>query len=109
MVELIEQHDASPSVYHEGDGPRRYGFHHWAIVTGSFDQDLDRYGALGYLTAYSDLLPSGSRIAYVDSTADLPGMIELIEHSEPQERVYDAIYRASVGWDGRDPIRPTDR
>lgn len=105
MVELIEQHDDSPSVYHEGDGPRRYGFHHWAILTKSFDEDVERYRALGYEEAFSDRLPSGSRVVYVDSTDDLPGMIELIEHTEAQERVYTEIYEAAVDWDGRDAIR----
>ena len=105
MIELIEQHDDSPSVYHEGGGPRRYGFHHWAILTKSFDEDTERYRALGYEEAFSDRLPSGSRVVYVDSTRDLPGMIELVEHTEAQERRYTEIYEAAVGWDGRDPIR----
>jgi hypothetical protein len=81
MVELIEQHDDAPSVYNER----------------------------GYDEAYTDLLPSGSRIVYVDSTRDLPGMIELIEYTEEQEPVYDAIHRAASAWDGREPIRRTDR
>lgn len=105
MIELIEQHDDSPSVYHEGGGPRRYGFHHWAILTKSFDEDTERYRALGYEEAFSDRLPSGSRVVYVDSTRDLPGMIELVEHTDAQERRYTEIYEAAVGWDGRDPIR----
>jgi hypothetical protein len=109
MVELIEQHDDSPSVYHEREGPRTYGFHHWAIVTGNFEADLRRYSALGYEEAYADLLPSGSRVVYLDTRSDLPGMIELIEHTDAQERVYDEIFRASVGWDGRDPLRRSDR
>ena len=32
-------------------------------------------------------------------------MIELVEHTQAQERVYTNIWRASVGWDGRDPLR----
>jgi hypothetical protein len=105
MLELVVQHDDSPSVYHEGDGPRRYGFHHWATLTKTFDEDVARYAALGYEEAFSDRLPSGSRVAYVDTTRDLPGMIELVEHTDEQERVYTAIYRAAIDWDGRDPIR----
>jgi hypothetical protein len=35
-------------------------------------------------------------------------MIELIEHTEAQERWYHAIHAASVGWDGREPIRRVD-
>jgi hypothetical protein len=105
MLELIEQHDDSPSVYHEGPGSRRYGFHHWGVMTGSFDADVARYVSLGYKEAFYDELPSGSRVAYMDSTRDLPGMIELIEHTEAQERVYAEIYEAAVAWDGSDPVR----
>lgn len=32
-------------------------------------------------------------------------MIELLEHSDGQERFYTEMYRAAVGWDGSDPIR----
>ena len=60
---------------------------------------------MGYDEAFSDLLPSGARVVYVDSTRDLPGMIELVEHTEAQERDYTDIYLAAVDWDGREPIR----
>ena len=74
-------------------------------MTKSLDEDVVRDRALGDEEAFSDRLPSGSRVVYVDSTRDLPGMIELIEHTDAQERVYAEIYRAAVDWDGRDPIR----
>ncbi|MGZ4180183.1 MAG: VOC family protein [Solirubrobacteraceae bacterium] len=109
MVELVEQHDSTPSVFHPSSGQRRYGFHHWAVFTEQIDADVEHYRALGYEEAYADVLPSGSRIVYVDSTRDLPGMIELVEHTAAQEQVYDTIYRASIGWDGSDPLRRSDR
>ena len=105
MVELIEQADDGPSVFHEGDGPRGYGFHHWAMVTDTFDDDVARYLALGYEEAFFDRLPSGSRVVYLDSTHDLPGMLELVEYSAEQERAYTRMWQASLGWDGREPIR----
>ena len=73
------------------------------------DAELERCAARGYEQAYSDRLPSGARIVYVDSTRDLPGMIELVEYTPAQEAVYSNIYRASIGWDGSDPIRAADR
>jgi hypothetical protein len=105
MLELVEQHDDTPSVFHPSSGQRRYGFHHWAVFTEQIDADIEGYRALGYEEAYSDVLPSGSRISYVDSRRDLPGMIELVEHTDAQEQVYDTIYRASVGWGGDEPLR----
>jgi hypothetical protein len=105
MLELVEQHDEVPSVFHERPGPRRYGFHHWAIVTETFDADVEQYAALGYEEAFYDRLPSGSRVIYVDSGRELPGMIELVEYTEEQDRLYTEIYEAAVSWDGADPIR----
>jgi glyoxalase/bleomycin resistance protein/dioxygenase superfamily protein len=105
MVELIQQHDESPSVFHEDPGPRSYGFHHWAVFTADFDGDVERYLALGWEQAFYDRLPSGSRVTYMDPRGELPGMLELIEHSDAQERVYTNIYLASLGWDGGDPVR----
>ena len=61
MIELIQQHDDGPSVFHEGPGPRRYGFHHWGIVSAAFEDDLARHVAQGYPEAFYDELPSGSQ------------------------------------------------
>jgi hypothetical protein len=101
MLELIQQHDDSASVYRETG----LGFHHWGIVTATFDADVARCARLGYEEAFFDILPSGARVVYVDSTRDLAGMIELIEHTREQERTYTEIYEAALHWDGLDPIR----
>ena len=108
MFELVQQHDDGPSVFREHGGPRRYGFHHWAIVTSRFDEDVARMEAAGYEEAFGDLLPSGARVVYMDATRDLPGMIELVECTPAQEEVYASIYRACVDWDGSDPMRRID-
>jgi hypothetical protein len=107
MVELVKQHDDSPSVYNEHGG-RRSGFHHWAVFPADFDAALAGYLERGYVEAFADRLPSGSRIVYMDTKGDLPGMIELVEHTKAQEAVYSAIWRASLDWDGSDPLRRED-
>lgn len=103
--ELIEQHNDAPSVYREIVERRGYGFHHWAIATDAFDRDVDTYLALGYDTAYAVRSPWGYRIAYMDTTRDLSGMIELIEFAGPLEARYTQMYQAAVGWDGTNPVR----
>ena len=106
MIELIEQHDDGPSVFHEDPAaPRRYGFHHWGIVTTTFAEDLARHEAQGHPEAFADDLPSGSRVVYVDTTASFPGMLELVEYSEAQDRFYTSIWEATLGWDGSNPVR----
>jgi hypothetical protein len=101
MIELIQQHDATPSVFNE----RGYGFHHWAIGTRDIDTEIRRYAAHGYPVAFEDQVPSGARIVYVDATADLPGMIELIEMNDQQDDMYARFSAAAAAWDGTDPIR----
>ena len=73
MFELVQQHDDGPSVFHEHGGPRRYGFHHWAIVTSRFDAHVERLLAEGYDEAFADLLPSGARVVYIDLYPTCPG------------------------------------
>jgi hypothetical protein len=101
MVELIQQHDDAPSVFRE----RPLGFHHWAVMPEDFEAELARLHAQGFETAFEDVVPSGARIAYVDTQASLPGMLELVERTSDQLATYGRIHEASLGWDGSDPIR----
>jgi len=104
-IELIQPNNRAASVYQETIDKRGYGFHHWGLASGNFDRDLERYHAQGYETAFSLRVPSGGRVAYMDTTAHLPGMVELIELGADFEPTFNRFYRASIGWDGQDPIR----
>jgi hypothetical protein len=104
MVELIQQHGDDPSVFQETIAARGHGFHHWATIPDDFDAELARLNALGCPTAFEDTLPTGSRVAYVDTQPQLPGMLELVERTEGQLASYGRIHAASIGWDGTDPV-----
>jgi hypothetical protein len=41
----------------------------------------------------------------MDTSATLPGMTELIELGASFDSIFSRMYRASIGWDGSDPIR----
>jgi len=45
-------------------------------------------------------------VGYVDTHGDLPGFIEVIENDAAMEQIFTRFYRASVGWDGTEPVRP---
>ena len=107
MLELIQQHDTLPSVYREKIEKSGYGFHHYAVPTRDFEAEITRYQRMGYELAFSDISPRGSRIAYMDSSRAVHGMIELVEMSDRLEAIYTGFYHASVGWDGKDPVRRT--
>jgi hypothetical protein len=105
MIELIQQHDDLPSVFKEQIKERGYGFHHWGVGVENFDASVARYLKQGYEIAFSDTAPMGMRVAYMDTMKDLPGMVELIEANDAYESFFTPVYKASLGWDGRDPIR----
>jgi hypothetical protein len=99
MIELICQHDDGPSVFHPAGEPRRYGFHHWATMSDRFEDTLVRYARAGFSEAFSDTLPSGSRVVYLERRAasEVAGMIEVIEYTRAQEQVYAEMFRAAAG------------
>jgi hypothetical protein len=105
MIELIEQYNDAPSVYRETIDKRGYGFHHWGVATTNFDRDHAKLRAQGYEEGFFAKVPSGGRVAYMDTTADLPGMVELIELGASFDPIFSGFYRATIGWDGKDPVR----
>jgi hypothetical protein len=106
MIELIQPDDQVPSVYHEIIEKRGCGFHHWGVGSKDFDRDVESYEKLGGELAFFARVPSGGRVAYMDTTAQLPGMVELIELGTDFEPMFTGFYRASLGWDGKLPLRP---
>jgi len=105
-IELIQPLNDEPSVYRDTIQKRGYGFHHWGVATRNFDRDVEQFRASGYETAFYAGVPTGGRVAYMDTTADLPGMVEFIEVNPGFEIGFGNFYRATIGWDGKDPVRP---
>lgn len=103
--ELIVQNNDTPSVYREVVDRRGYGFHHWAVSTRTFDADVARHEAAGAPLAFYGVAGVGARAGYMDTTATLGGMIELIEITPTVEAFFGALWEPSRSWDGRDPVR----
>jgi len=104
-IELIQPNNNAPSVYREAIEKRGYGFHHWGIGSKDFEDDVEKYRQRGAELAFFAKVPTGGRVAYMDTTAQLPGMVELIEVGADFEPIFTGFYRASLGWDGKDPVR----
>lgn len=105
-IELIQQHDDKPSVYQEFISKKGHGFHHWAILARDFEDEIKKYTDQGYEVVFSDRSPRGVRIVYVDTSASLPGMLEIIELNDALDDLYGEMYQISLDWDGQDLVRP---
>lgn len=96
MIELIQQLDDSVSIFHEKAGARTYGFHHWAIVSPNFDQEIANRMEAGYVEAFFDVLPTGSRVVYLDSPYEGQGKLEVIELTSEQDAAMTEMHRAHL-------------
>ena len=105
-VELIKQHDDTPSVYRELlERTGRGGFHHWGVMTEQIDSQIEWYEAMGYPLAFSGKVAVGDRFAYMDTQEDLGGMVELIQLTPVVKELFANLEAAAVDWDGNDPVR----
>jgi Glyoxalase/Bleomycin resistance protein/Dioxygenase superfamily len=104
-IELIQPNNDAPSVYRELIDARGYGFHHCGRATGQFDRDVEHYRQAGHEIGFICRVPSGGRVAYMDTTKQLPGFVELIELGGAFEAVFSRFYCASIGWDGAEAVR----
>lgn len=105
-IELLSPNDEHPSVYKELIDARGYGFHHFGRASADVDADVERLQAEGMEVAFRAGVPTGGDVVYMDTHGALPGFIELIPTTPLMEQAFTGFYRASLAWDGADPIRP---
>jgi Glyoxalase/Bleomycin resistance protein/Dioxygenase superfamily len=104
-IELIQPLDDLPSVYRELIDRRGYGFHHVGIAVADVDAEIPAYVARGYELAFAAAVPTGGSVAYMDDGRNDPGFLELIPATQGMDETFTRFWRASIDWDGRDPIR----
>ena len=105
-IELIQPKDNRPSVYRETIQARGYGFHHMALAVEDVEFERRKYHSLGYHDAFSTPVPSGGSVYFMGDGPEAPGFIELIPATEGTDEMFTRYWRASVDWDGRNPVRP---
>ena len=106
MIELIQPRDKEPSVYKEIIDRRGYGFHHLGIAFDDVENQRLAYETRGYHTAFSAPVPSGGTVYYMGEGYNAPGFVELIPATKGMDDLFTRYWKASVDWNGKDPIRP---
>ena len=101
MVELVQQNCRTPSIFND----RPYGLHHMAYFATDIDAELQRLSRLGIATAMTATTGSGIRFAFADANAAMGHYLELYQENAAIRGFYEFVREASVGWDGRDPVR----
>lgn len=119
FVELIQQHDDTPSVYKEFSDKHGYGLHHLGIAVApeDYDETLARYYAQGFENIFTDQLPSGARVKYtgpkseegIEKLRNECGVryIEFVEFVDVEERFFTGVYKEYLDWNGEEVLSGT--
>jgi len=117
VIEVIQQHDDTPSVYKEFIDKHGYGLHHFGVAVAGeeYDKTLKEYHDIGFEDVFTDTLPSGARIYYISPKADAArtafrnesgvGYLELVEIIDSEQSFLKSVYDSAANWDGKTVVR----
>ena len=103
QMELVEQHDDTPSVYRDvfPDGPPGgMAFHHVAVIVPDVFAETARYNALGFPTASSGRFGSID-FTYIDTTGAGGFMVEVLPDVPEMHAFFGKVRGAAEDWDGK--------
>ena len=104
QIELVCQNDDRASIFRDVVPAGKAGFHHVAAYCHDYDAELAAYTGSGADVAFSGLM-MGARTCWVDTTAKLGFMVELIEANPIADAVFAQFRAAAQHWDGKNPMR----
>ena len=106
LIELIQPLDDHPSVYRETIRHRGYGFHHFGLACADVEATSREYQVRGYAEVFRAAVPTGGEVAYLDNGSGPQwGFIELLPVTPGMDETFTRFWRASLDWDGSDPVR----
>ncbi len=106
QLELIQPNGGGPSLFHDwtADRRRRELPQHISVWPVNYDALLGRAQGTGLHLVQEGFSPRG-RFCHL-LAADTPDLVfEFGEATPERTRIFDAVARAAVDWDGTDPIR----
>ena len=105
QVEVIQQEDATPSIYTEFLDSGRDGYHQLAWWATDFESAVRDAEAAGWPVVWAGGEDAGVRFAYVEPPTGLASVFEISELTEGISAFNQLIRDAAAGWDGGDPVR----
>jgi hypothetical protein len=104
QIELIVQHDDTPSVYRDLHAAGSEGFHHVAMIVPDVAAEVERYRALGFEVGFTGRF-GNAEFAYVDTAPALGHMTEILPDNAMLRGFFATVRRAAEAWDGVEVIR----
>lgn len=104
QIELMVQHNDTPSVYREFVAAGRVGVHHFGLIPSDYQATYDHYQALGHEAAF-ELTVGPTHAVYFDTVQTLGHFTELLENTPELNELFLLVENAAKDWDGKDPVR----
>lgn len=107
QLELIQPRDDAPSLYRDTLARNGEVAQHTAYWTADrFDAHCAHLLSLGYVEGHAGRMGANrGRFAYFTHPGLPSAMLEISESTGGKAEYFAQIREASIGWDGRDPIR----
>lgn len=107
QLELIQQRDDAPTLYRDTlarNGEVAQHIAYWTL--DRFDDYVRALLERGYVEGHAGRMgATRGRYAYFIHPGLPSAMIEISEGTGGKAEYFEEIRRASIGWDGRDPVR----
>jgi len=105
MIELIHQHDDSPSAVRDMFDAKTEGLHHIAVFVDDLAQSIEQARREGMEIALDAMTNDGVGFVVVDARQRHGVMLEVSEPSPALLRFYGYVKRKSENWAGADFLR----
>jgi hypothetical protein len=103
QIELVCQDNDEPGVFRDVFARGEHGLHHLARRCEDYEAERDAFVQQGAEVAFEGVV-GDSRTCWVDTTASLGFMVELLEPSPSRDGWFAHMRRAAESWDGIERI-----
>jgi hypothetical protein len=108
QIELIEQHDDTPTMYKAFLDAGHEGLQHVSSWVEDFDGTVERLLSAGHTIGQRGALPGGIKFAYFETELHPGSVFEVSNLAGPLAYIPQAVADAARDWDGSEPIRRVD-
>lgn len=105
QIELIRQHNDSPSIYKAWRDEGREGLQHVCILVDDMAHARAVCADAGAVVAQEGVVPGGGEVIYVDTGGGPGTMVEILKPGPGSRDFFAMMRQAARDWDGSDPIR----
>lgn len=102
QVELIRQENDAPSIYQGCAGD---ALHHTCVLTDDIAEARGIALDAGATILVEAKVGDDGAVLYVDTGGGAGSIVEILQPASGSAGLFTMIKDASVGWDGRDPVR----